>query len=37
MMDFLVSVLPFVIAIAAAHAGHQLTGYLQDKWRKRKL
>jgi len=36
-LNFLVSALPYLIAIAAAHAGYQLTGYLQDKWRKRKL
>jgi hypothetical protein len=36
-MDFLIAAFPYVIAVAASYAGYYLTGFLQDKWSKRKL
>jgi hypothetical protein len=35
--DPVMTALMFLVAIAAAHAGYHLMGFIQEKWSKRKL
>jgi len=36
MTDMIVSVVTYLVSIAAALAGYYLTGFVQDKWSKRR-